>query len=83
MSLNLSFVSPVVEVADCACLMSLDKADAVPVDTHIWQIAKRDYKCAAGSTQKTLTDKVNRDIGQHEFSFFNSFKKFPVSKQML
>jgi hypothetical protein len=26
---------------------------------------------------------VNRDIGQHEFSFFNSFKKFPVSKQML
>ncbi|CAL8250876.1 unnamed protein product [Arctogadus glacialis] len=51
------------KVADCACLMSLDKADAVPVDTHIWQIAKRDYKCAAGSTQKTLTDKVNRDIG--------------------
>ena len=54
----------VVKVADCACLMSLDKADAVPVDTHVWQIAKRDYKCAAGSAQKTLTDKVNRDIGR-------------------
>lgn len=52
-----------IKVADCACLMSLDKADAVPVDTHVWQIAKRDYKCAAGSTQKTLTDKVHRDIG--------------------
>ena len=49
-------------------LMSLDKADAVPVDTHVWQIAKRDYKCAAGSAQKTLTDKVHRDIGQHEFN---------------
>ena len=68
-------MSPVVKVADCACLMSLDKADAVPVDTHVWQIAKRDYKCAAGSAQKTLTDKVNRDIGRYKFTYFNSFKE--------
>lgn len=32
------------KVADCVCLMSLDKHDAIPVDTHVYQIAKRDYK---------------------------------------
>ncbi len=32
------------KVADCVCLMSLDKTMAVPVDTHVWQIALRDYK---------------------------------------
>uniref|UniRef100_A0A452GNS7 DNA-(apurinic or apyrimidinic site) lyase n=1 Tax=Gopherus agassizii TaxID=38772 RepID=A0A452GNS7_9SAUR len=31
------------KVADCVCLMALDKAEAVPVDTHVWQIARRDY----------------------------------------
>lgn len=46
------------------CLMSLDKAEAVPVDTHVWQISKRDYNCAAGISQKTLTDKVYKDIGK-------------------
>lgn len=51
------------KVADCVCLMSLDKSEAVPVDTHVWQISRRDYNCAAGSTQKTLTDKVYKDIG--------------------
>lgn len=50
-------------MADCVCLMSLDKSEAVPVDTHVWQIAKRDYKYAAGGGQKTLTDKLHRDIG--------------------
>ncbi|KAG7267373.1 hypothetical protein CRUP_030027 [Coryphaenoides rupestris] len=65
-----------IKVSDCACLMSLDKADAVPVDTHVWQIAKRDYKCAAGSAQKTLTDKVHRDIGQHEVTYFNRLKNY-------
>lgn len=51
------------KVADCVCLMSLDKSEAVPVDTHVWQISRRDYNCDAGSTQKTLTDKVYKDIG--------------------
>uniref|UniRef100_A0A8C6X112 N-glycosylase/DNA lyase n=1 Tax=Naja naja TaxID=35670 RepID=A0A8C6X112_NAJNA len=32
-----------VKVADCVCLMALDKTEAVPVDTHIWQVAKRYY----------------------------------------
>ncbi|KAI5233509.1 N-Glycosylase/Dna Lyase [Manis pentadactyla] len=29
-----------------ACLMALDKTQAVPVDVHMWQIAQRDYGCA-------------------------------------
>lgn len=51
------------KVADCVCLMSLDKPDAVPIDTHVWQIAKRDYKFASTNGQKSLTDKLHRDIG--------------------
>lgn len=51
------------KVADCVCLMSLDKSEAVPIDTHVWQIAKRDYKYAAGSGQKSITDRLYRDIG--------------------
>lgn len=32
------------KVADCICLMALDKHEVVPVDTHVLQIAVRDYK---------------------------------------
>ncbi|XP_041128800.1 N-glycosylase/DNA lyase [Polyodon spathula] len=53
------------KVADCVCLMSLDKAEAVPVDTHVWQIARRDYASQLGAGHKTLTDRVYRDIGNH------------------
>jgi N-glycosylase/DNA lyase len=38
---QLSGIGP--KVADCICLMSLDKLSAIPVDTHVWQIALRDY----------------------------------------
>lgn len=31
------------KIADCVCLFSLDKPQAIPVDTHVWQIAQRDY----------------------------------------
>lgn len=51
------------KVADCVCLMSLDKFEALPVDTHVWQIAKRDYNFAQGTSQKTLTDRVYKEIG--------------------
>ncbi|XP_077409070.1 N-glycosylase/DNA lyase isoform X2 [Vanacampus margaritifer] len=52
------------KVADCVCLMSLDKADAVPIDTHVWQIAKRDYKYAAANQPKSITEKLHKDIGE-------------------
>lgn len=31
------------KIADCVCLFSLDKTEAVPVDTHVWQLAKELY----------------------------------------
>jgi N-glycosylase/DNA lyase len=31
------------KVADCVALFSLDKLEAIPVDTHVWQIACRDF----------------------------------------
>ncbi|XP_056412659.1 N-glycosylase/DNA lyase isoform X2 [Hyla sarda] len=51
------------KVADCVCLMALDKPEAVPVDTHVWQIAKRDYLPQLGQGNKTLTARVYREIG--------------------
>nr|XP_057907589.1 N-glycosylase/DNA lyase [Doryrhamphus excisus] len=51
------------KVADCVCLMSLDKADAVPIDTHVWQIAKRDYKYTTVNEPKSITEKLHKDIG--------------------
>ncbi|KAJ3393153.1 8-oxoguanine glycosylase ogg1 [Chytriomyces hyalinus] len=52
------------KVADCILLMSLDKPDAIPVDTHMWRIAKRDYGLSGSSTNgKSLTPKNYAAIG--------------------
>ena len=32
-----------VQVAACICLFALDKREAIPVDTHVWQLAVRYY----------------------------------------
>ncbi|XP_034551684.1 N-glycosylase/DNA lyase [Notolabrus celidotus] len=82
------------KVADCVCLMSLDKAEAVPIDTHVWQIAKRDYSFATGNGQKSITDKLHRDIGDffrklwgpyagwaHSVLFCADLKKFQKLKE--
>ena len=44
--LTLQGVGP--KVADCVCLMGLGWGEAVPVDTHVWQIAQRDYRFGKG-----------------------------------
>ncbi|NXG35399.1 OGG1 lyase, partial [Dromaius novaehollandiae] len=49
------------KVADCVCLMALDKAEAVPVDTHVWQIAQQCYGAAPGA--RSLTARVHEEIG--------------------
>ncbi len=30
-------------MAVCVALFSLDKTGAIPVDTHVWRIAQRDF----------------------------------------
>lgn len=50
------------KVADCVCLMSLDKMEAIPVDTHVKQIAERDYSLHFAT--KSCTDAVYNKIGE-------------------
>jgi N-glycosylase/DNA lyase len=50
------------KVADCVCLFSLDKNEAVPVDTHIRRIASRLY--LTDMNAKTLTSTVYKRIAE-------------------
>lgn len=52
------------KVADCVCLMGLGWGDAVPVDTHVWQIAQRDYKFGKGK-HSSLTKATYDAVGNH------------------
>ncbi|KAG7799257.1 hypothetical protein KL929_001334 [Ogataea haglerorum] len=42
------------KVADCVCLMSLDKHDVVPVDTHVFKIATKRYHMPGKLLNKEL-----------------------------
>ncbi|KAK3694078.1 DNA glycosylase [Podospora appendiculata] len=61
--LELTGVGP--KVADCVCLMGLGWGEAVPVDTHVWQIAQRDYQFGKGGKTKTLTKAMYDAVGDH------------------
>jgi N-glycosylase/DNA lyase len=43
------------KIADCVCLFALDKTEAVPVDTHVWQLA-RDLYFPDWPAKKSLTE---------------------------
>lgn len=58
--LELQGVGP--KVADCVCLMGLGWGEAVPVDTHVWQIAQRDYKFGKGKNS-SLTKQTYDAVG--------------------
>ncbi|XP_075554241.1 8-oxoguanine DNA glycosylase isoform X2 [Dermacentor variabilis] len=51
-------------VADCVCLMALDKAEAVPIDVHVWRMATRHYLPHLRSL-KTLSALAYKEIGDH------------------
>jgi len=53
------------KVADCVCLFGLGWGEVVPVDTHVWQIAVRDYKFGKGK-QTSLT-KATYDAVANKF----------------
>lgn len=44
------------------CLMALDKAEAVPVDTHVWRIAQQRYGAVLGG--RSLTPRAHQEIGE-------------------
>ncbi|KAL7663995.1 DNA-(apurinic or apyrimidinic site) lyase [[Candida] zeylanoides] len=69
--LQLSGVGP--KVADCICLMALDKHDVVPVDTHVYQIAIRDYKFSGKRDLKTMNKKIYEDIRRHFKEIFGEY----------
>ncbi|KAJ5100255.1 8-oxoguanine DNA glycosylase N-terminal [Penicillium angulare] len=60
--LELQGVGP--KVADCVCLMGLGWGESVPVDTHVWQIAQRDYRFGKGS-HKSLTKATYDAVANH------------------
>lgn len=52
------------KVADCVCLMGLGWGESVPVDTHVWQFAQRDYNFGKGK-HKSLTKATYDAVGDH------------------
>ncbi|KAI9322157.1 n-glycosylase/DNA lyase-like protein [Dichotomocladium elegans] len=68
--MTLAGVGP--KVADCVCLMSLDHAETIPVDTHVWQIALRDYGFAKKGG-KTLTAKMYDEVADHFRGIFGEY----------
>ncbi|KAI8324228.1 DNA glycosylase [Martensiomyces pterosporus] len=65
------------KVADCVCLGSLDKIEAVPIDTHIWQVAQKRYvgRILSGekAASKTATPKAYKLAQQLIIRLFSPY----------
>lgn len=51
------------KVADCVALFSLDQCETIPVDTHVWSIAIRDYAPDLRGS-RSLTPAIYERVGQ-------------------
>ena len=58
--LECSGVGP--KVADCVALFSLDQSACIPVDTHVWRIARRDFDPTLDDVA-SITPKVYDRVG--------------------
>jgi N-glycosylase/DNA lyase len=75
------------KIADCVCLFSLDKTEAVPVDTHVWQLAKELYfpdwpqrKSLTSAAYNTVAGAFRERFGElagyaQNFLFYDHFSK--------
>ena len=52
------------KVADCVCLMSLGHLEAIPVDTHIYQVALANYMPDLKKVN-SVTPKIHREVSNH------------------
>ncbi|KAI0093510.1 DNA glycosylase [Irpex rosettiformis] len=50
------------KVADCVLLMSLDKREVVPVDTHVHQIAVKHYGLSGSKAKQTMTPALYEQV---------------------
>jgi N-glycosylase/DNA lyase len=61
------------KVADCVALFSLQQDSAIPVDVHVWNIARRDYDPEGVLVDvKSLTPTIYRQVGDLFRSRFSS-----------
>jgi N-glycosylase/DNA lyase len=80
------------KVADCVALFSLDQSEAIPVDTHVWNIALRDYAPQLQQA-KSLTPAIYEQVGdvfrelfQHRAGWAHSVlfaAELPTFRQLL
>ncbi|KAJ3507270.1 hypothetical protein NLJ89_g6401 [Agrocybe chaxingu] len=70
----LKFVGVGRKVADCILLMSMDKKEVVPVDTHVYQIAVKHYglKSATGG-KPNMTPKLYEQVNAKFFSIWGDY----------
>ncbi|KAJ7095310.1 N-glycosylase/DNA lyase, partial [Mycena belliarum] len=70
----LKFVGVGRKVADCVLLMSLDKKEVIPVDTHVHQIAIKYYGLKGSlSSKATMTPKLYEEIRSRLFAVWGDY----------
>ncbi|KAI0636741.1 DNA glycosylase [Trametes polyzona] len=69
----LKFVGVGRKVADCILLMSLDKREVIPVDTHVHQIAVKHYGLRAASKAANMNPKLYEEVSSKLSSIWGEY----------